>query len=508
MSSLTWRCLDEILELCQDPNFQDVTIICQNGKFSVNSFLLAAVFPVFRNLFDKSEDEEIKILMKETRIEQLQQFFKSIFEQDPTIQFPTSLVSLLSASEISLKKEFINDATKNPDENVQISILKPKNECEDGYLDSNEYDYVDNNFDTIEKDEDVKNDPNVDQIPSTPMKYSCEHCDYSTNYSTHFKKHVDRVHMSDDKEKCQSCKEIIKKSQISIHECSFRYHCTKCDYKTNLTTSYKAHMASLNHATVIESDGKIKIKVSKPNKVLKSNPIVKKGVWNKKEKLVQTCTICGYKTSIKQCFTKHLTTHIPEDHEKCYTCKKVVETSKMSEHKCISIACDICDKSFYSEKGLITHKATIHDKRFVCTCDLCGKQFTKKDNLKIHIQQYHTNQKFQCSICDLEFKTEKNLKSHAQVHSAKTMCTICGISVRKIENHMSISHNIGEAKYHCDQCGKGFMAKRAMKQHEMNVHLKLRPYVCRYEGCEFRYNDTSNRGFHEKQKHGKLFGKE
>ena len=35
----------------------------------------------------------------------------------------------------------------------------------------------------------------------------------------------------------------------------------------------------------------------------------------------------------------------------------------------------------------------------------------------------------------------------------------------------------------------------------MNVHLKLRPYKCRF-GCDFGYNDFSNRNAHEKKKHG------
>ena len=40
----------------------------------------------------------------------------------------------------------------------------------------------------------------------------------------------------------------------------------------------------------------------------------------------------------------------------------------------------------------------------------------------------------------------------------------------------------------------------------MNVHLKLRPYECRY-GCSFRYNDLSNRNAHEKKTHGQIFSK-
>ena len=35
----------------------------------------------------------------------------------------------------------------------------------------------------------------------------------------------------------------------------------------------------------------------------------------------------------------------------------------------------------------------------------------------------------------------------------------------------------------------------------MNVHIKARPYTCRY-GCGAAYNDSSNRGHHERKKHG------
>ena len=38
----------------------------------------------------------------------------------------------------------------------------------------------------------------------------------------------------------------------------------------------------------------------------------------------------------------------------------------------------------------------------------------------------------------------------------------------------------------------------------MSVHLKLRPFKCRY-GCEFGYNDQANRNSHERKKHGKKY---
>ena len=61
-----------------------------------------------------------------------------------------------------------------------------------------------------------------------------------------------------------------------------------------------------------------------------------------------------------------------------------------------------------------------------------------------------------------------------------------------------------QKKFQCQQCGKGFLVQRALDSHMMNMHLKLKPYNCRY-GCEISYNDVSNRNHHERKQHGKLF---
>ena len=37
-----------------------------------------------------------------------------------------------------------------------------------------------------------------------------------------------------------------------------------------------------------------------------------------------------------------------------------------------------------------------------------------------------------------------------------------------------------EKRFPCPYgCGKGFISKRALESHEMNVHIKSRPYNCR-----------------------------
>ena len=75
--------------------------------------------------------------------------------------------------------------------------------------------------------------------------------------------------------------------------------------------------------------------------------------------------------------------------------------------------------------------------------------------------------------------------------------------VRNLDYHIKVMHTDDKDKrFQCIDCGKGFIYKDSLEKHKMNVHLKLRPYICRYDGCDVSYNDASNRNQHEKRVHG------
>ena len=122
-----------------------------------------------------------------------------------------------------------------------------------------------------------------------------------------------------------------------------------------------------------------------------------------------------------------------------------------------------------------------------------------------HIKSVHVTESHVCSVCDGVFSSKERLRLHMKTHEEKTPCPECGVLVRNIKGHIERSHTKDELKKHqCQHCEKGFISNRSLDAHIMNVHLKLRPYKCRY-GCEFGYNDPANRNSHERKKHGKLF---
>jgi len=77
-----------------------------------------------------------------------------------------------------------------------------------------------------------------------------------------------------------------------------------------------------------------------------------------------------------------------------------------------------------------------------------------------------------------------------------TACNICGILVEDIKEHHEAVHWVDNKQFECEECGKWFNESQELRDHKMNVHLKLRPYK-----SNITSNDSSNRKQLEKMKH-------
>ena len=215
-----------------------------------------------------------------------------------------------------------------------------------------------------------------------------------------------------------------------------------------------------------------------------------KGVVNETQKVRQQCTYCGK-------MVNDIKRHIS------YVCRK-------RDYGYGKIKCDLCEKTFNNPYNLKGHVRTTHAKKESekAICNICGKVLLSKYILSIHHKNMHeiVELKYKCEKCGRMCESKGKLNKHMQTHFIqKTPCTICGKSFSNVERHMKTIHGKDEDKrIQCQDCGKGFQSQSHLKMHQMSVHLKLRPYSCRY-GCEFRYNDSSNRNSHERKIHGKIF---
>ena len=67
----------DVLQLSQEIQYQDVTIICDGGKCHINSFLLASIFPIVKNI-PISSLEDMIISLPDVKHKKLTEFFGNI----------------------------------------------------------------------------------------------------------------------------------------------------------------------------------------------------------------------------------------------------------------------------------------------------------------------------------------------------------------------------------------------------------------------------------------------
>ena len=167
---------------------------------------------------------------------------------------------------------------------------------------------------------------------------------------------------------------------------------------------------------------------------------------------------------------------------------------------------------FNSNELQIIHKRTVKNK-----CKLCNALFKTcyqlERHLEVHSEQeerlkYHVN----CDVCKQKYSSQEILTGHRKILDLIVKCDNCGVKCLSSRNLkvpirlLRTETDRAGPPFICESCGKDFQRKRDMEEHKMNVHLKLRPYNCRY-GCDKNYNDRRNRNQHEKQKHGQTFEK-
>eukprot|EP00088_Acartia_fossae_P035565 TRINITY_DN36672_c0_g1_i3.p1 TRINITY_DN36672_c0_g1~~TRINITY_DN36672_c0_g1_i3.p1 ORF type:complete len:638 (-),score=94.11 TRINITY_DN36672_c0_g1_i3:169-2082(-) len=216
----------------------------------------------------------------------------------------------------------------------------------------------------------------------------------------------------------------------------------------------------------------------------------------------------------------------------------------MEYHRAETFVCD-CQITFKNKQHKVHHIQTEHIKEML-GCDKCHFLCSQESTLREHVQKKHnrseeteqiedTGKRLICDICGYETKSSKPgylerhkarmhdpvllqcphcpakfnasaLKQHVfNTHESNGICNICGAQVKNIKRHMKNMHQPKELlKYKCQFCDRAFQWAQDIKKHVMNVHLKERPYKCRF-GCEVAYNDSSNRNQHEKRKHGGIF---
>ena len=339
---------------------------------------------------------------------------------------------------------------------------------------------------------------------------------------------------------CDSCQDLVPHRSIYNHKvkCENRKSLLKCQFCDNFETRWTISL--LRH--IKEHNEKKPSPCQVCNKPFKSALKLEKHMQGH---LGFVCDYCGKKYRSKGGIDQHVKLHhdiyqlqngelitgyisyIPRGEMvmvkkkpnkpnkpkvlKCDKCEfTTVHRKSLSRHKLdtheiyVLKSCPICGKTPKNQSGYADHMKWHNNKT---SCTVCGKLVF---NLKAHCHQAHEirERSHFCSKCEKGFYTKALLNKHMQCHQDKTACKECGLKVRSLDYHMKTVHTPSEQKkFQCPDCGKGWISEKRLQKHRMNVHLKLRPYMCRYEECEydFAYNDSGNRNAHERKVHGRTF---
>ena len=120
-------------------------------------------------------------------------------------------------------------------------------------------------------------------------------------------------------------------------------------------------------------------------------------------------------------------------------------------------------------------------------CPHCGFVATKSGQIRVHMRKNsepsthklvtaNSCLKLVLAVIKLMLVTGPR-KRHGEVKE----CGECGKQTRELASHMRLAHTPeSERKYKCSFCGKGFVCRQKLEQHEV-IHSDARPYPCKYD---------------------------
>lgn len=154
--------------------------------------------------------------------------------------------------------------------------------------------------------------------------------------------------------------------------------------------------------------------------------------------------------------------------------------------------CETCGKHVKTIKYLRRHIKNVHETdqpRF--ECEICGK---KVKNLKIHVQNMHVNYIPRgpaiCETCGKVFPTTKSLARHKIVHTEKYLtcryCSYLSATHEEFQAHLKV-HRLAK-RYPCHICKAVYNTPGNIHKHIRSVHMGERRYFC----------EVCNKGFYTK----------
>ena len=529
--------------LTESQNNEDLTIICKNGKYCCNAFLFASIFPGLSPVLEclLYQEEAPSVSIPDVSVKDLVEFFNSVYQQDSRLK-TRQIESLLQWTKIAIesKRENYKDNIKYEVEDYTPELLfgidntSPELNCDDKEIvklkivketkpitqeEDNDSDWggdTGQNCSDSEPEEEVKRRKNkkgarrnvrnyerkkkIDKVTMMSFEYdelNCSVCELEFKSESGLWSHVYRKHGPHRQQICDDCNEVFTdQTEFENHKRKVhgeRVSCPDCG-KMLLKIKLNQHIKQVHGPKDYVYCNECGKKFCDKYQLKKHIETIHDGIKrvSSHNKLAMECDkacncnikFSSMKEKIEHCKLVHL------GYEQCVICLKIILKDRVMNH--------VCDPNWKKKQKKRDREPQV--------CDVCSETFNSYSALWYHRTIKHKAEKVSCEKCGKVFDSYIYLADHVKyVHAEKKACKLCGAVVKHLDDHMLNVHTEDSKKSRqCQYCGKGFLDQQKLDRHVMSMHLKLKPYKCRY-GCDIAYNDYSNRNHHERKKHGGLF---
>ena len=474
-----------LLKLLTGGEKDHVRILCEDGEVRINTFVLGALSAILTNIIMSLEEsnalsgEKVNIfLFKEIKKKDMLLLFQCLFQQVPEFSPPPKLMELVQSFLFSGEEGDTIVPEEMAEEIMDFTSI----------LDVGDHDYHDQQKPVVipirKEQKEIKENKNsaVAQITNTTDEdqegiYECHICPFKIPYP---KKRKQRGRPGGD-----PALMIETEHLFSVHGLQPLHSCHLCHLRC---FDLEKHLERGHFRTKCPICGKYR--PSKQRMELCMSVHKKKEARELETKTEKVCPHCGK------------------------VCKDIYRLNEHVGRSCPGIqyeepTCEQCGKKCKNPYAYRQHILLKHSGREKpqYVCNMCGKILLSMGSLRNHHEAFHgiRELKIKCELCGKLCVDKGALKAHMRFHAEKKTCPICGFKTRNLKmHHMSVHTKDEEKEFQCDQCDKGFITKKYLERHKISVHLKTKPYNCRY-GCVFSYNDMANRNAHERKTHGSLF---
>ena len=213
----------------------------------------------------------------------------------------------------------------------------------------------------------------------------------------------------------------------------------------------------------------------------------------------------------------------------CSECKltfQFIEIFKMHNsriHKALhnkykTVVCSFCDDQFSSHQSLRFHLTQEHNHfsenlntydKSAKVCTICG---VKVRYIQDHMNRLHINPlkfpkpKTKCSMCNYEGNPHNVNEHYENIHKTNTIeaCPFCAEIFKNVKYHLkntNCGRDPSEAnpKVHCPKCGKVLVNKNGLRKHLKFIHHQVRDQQC--QDCGYNTYSAGNLKLHINKMH-------